>query len=103
MGSGSRFLTMHPPTGLFSWMFHSRFPPEYLCSGVLHIPQLLPYWPGSNIRNEESGSALASRLLGAAALPVDSHIKSYSLLGNTIIQAEAEQLRPWNTDEETNS
>lgn len=66
---------------------------------MLHIRGSAPSWRRSSTRNEELDSALAAGLWGAAALPVDSRIKSYSQRRNTIIQAEGEQLRLRNTDE----
>lgn len=70
---------------------------------TLHILGSSPSWLRSNIGNQELGSALAVGLWGAAALPVDSRIKSYSLHRNTIIQAEGERLRLRNTDEAGNA
>lgn len=45
----------------------------------------------SDIRNQGLSFAPVAGLWGAAGLPVDSHIRSYSLHRNTIIQGEGEQ------------
>lgn len=91
-------------TGRLAASLRPRFPPwEQRRAGV--VPNALPIrgsapsWRRSSIGNEEPGSALAAGLWGAAALPVDSRIKSYSQHRNTIIQAEGERLRRRNTDE----
>ncbi len=44
----------------------------------------------SYVRNQGFSLALVAGLRGAAGLPVDSHIRSYSLHRNTIIEGEGE-------------
>lgn len=53
-----------------------------------HIHTFLSPSCPSNIRNQGLSFAPVAGLWGAAGLPVDSHIKSYSLHRNTIIQGE---------------